>query len=208
MNARFYVVKYRAGDAGCPPYLSGELNREEWEWSMYVADPFGIDVKHEYVLELSDPSISVDFDFYGAQTNYVSKEFLTVCEGMGVRWRAIPINIVINAKPVSQKIYSIFLPADHESLLDREKSEYSEGRDLETKEVAENKLFPGTPVYSWIKNFIPREKCSANLFRCTETLELVCSRDFKAQVERYALKGIEFVPIDESYSYDPWGEAP
>ncbi|WP_321790361.1 hypothetical protein [Burkholderia pyrrocinia] len=208
MDARFYVVKYRAEDAGCPSYLSGELNREEWEWPVYVADPFGVDVKHEYVLALSDSSISVDFDFYGTQTNYVSKEFLTVCESVGVRYRAIPIDIVRSAKSVGQKIYSIFLPADHESLLDRQKSEYSEDRDLETKEVAENKLFPGTPMYGWIKRFIPRDDCSVNLFRCTETMELVCSHEFKVEAERYALKGIDFLPIDESYSYDPWGEVP
>ncbi|MCA8311008.1 hypothetical protein LGM90_21090 [Burkholderia sp. AU28942] len=208
MNARFYVVKYRAGEAGCPPYLSGELNRGEWEWPMYVADPFGIEVKHDYVFTLSDPSVQIDFDFYGAQTNYVSKEFLGVCDRMGVRYRAIPINIVRDAKPVSQKVYSIFLPGDHESLLDRQKSEYLEDRDLETKEIAENNLYPGTPMYGWIKQFVPREDCSAVLFRCTETMELVCNRDFKAEVERCALKGIDFVPIDESYSYDPWGEAP
>ncbi|PFH20315.1 Imm43 family immunity protein [Burkholderia sp. JKS000303] len=208
MDARFYVVKYRAGDAGCPPYLSGELNRDEWEWPMYVADPFGVDVKHEYVFALSDPSISIDFDFYGAQTNYVSREFLTVCEKTEVRYRAIPINIVGNKKSAGKKIYSIFLPADHESLLDRQKSEYSEDRDLETKEVSENKLFSGIPMYSWIKKFIPRDDCSSNLFICEETMGLVCSQTFKAEVERCALKGIDFLPIDENYSYDPWGEAP
>ncbi|MGS0897312.1 hypothetical protein ACVBGC_33040 [Burkholderia stagnalis] len=208
MNSHFYVVKYRSGDAGCPPYLSGELSRGEWEWPMYVADPFGIEVKHVYVLTLSDPSMQIDFDFYGTQTNYVSKEFLTVCDNMGVRYRAIPINIVRNIEFINQKDCSIFLLGDHESLLDRQNSEYLEDRDLETKEVAENKLFPGTPMYSWIKRFVPREDCSSNLFRCTETLELVCTDDFKAEVERFALKGIDFIPIDESYSYDPWGEAP
>ncbi|WP_343727074.1 hypothetical protein [Burkholderia seminalis] len=208
MNARFFVVKYRAGDPGCPPYLSGELNRAEWEWPMYVADPFGVDVKHEYIFTLSDPSISIDFDFYGTQTNYVSKEFLAACEKLGVRYRVVPIGIVAGGKPAGNKAYSIFLPADHESLLDRQKSDYSEDRDLETKEVAENKLFPGTPMYSWIKTFIPRDDCTSNLFRCTETMELVCSQEFKSEVERCALKGIDFSPIDESYSYDPWGEAP
>lgn len=159
---------------------------------MYVADPFGVDVKHEYVFALSDPSISIDFDFYGAQTNYVSREFLTVFEKTEVRCRAIPINIVGNKKSAGKKIYSIFLPADHESLLDRQKSEYSEDRDLETKEVSENKLFSGIPMYSWIKKFIPRDDCSSNLFICEETMELVCSQTFKAEVERCVLKGIDF----------------
>ncbi|WP_155640805.1 hypothetical protein [Burkholderia pseudomultivorans] len=110
--------------------------------------------------------------------------------------------------PLTKKIYSIFLPAEHESLLDRQKSDYAKDRDLETNEVAENKLFPGIPMYSWIKRFVPREDCAANLFRCVETLELICSSKFKVEVERLALKGIDFVSIDESYAYDPWGEAP
>lgn len=63
-------------------------------------------------------------------------------------------------------------------------------------------------MYSWIKNFIPRADCVSNLFRCTETMDLVCSQGFKSEVERCALKGIDFLPIDENYSYDPWGEAP
>ena len=158
---------------------------------MYVADPFGVDVGHEYVLALSDPSASIDFDFYGVQTSYVSREFLAVCEKIGVRYRAIPISIVANKKFTDKK-YSIFLPADHESLLDCKKSDYSEERDLETRKIVENKLFPGVPIYSWIKKFIPRDDYSRNLFRCEETMELVCSQEFKDEIERCALKGIVF----------------
>lgn len=105
MNARFFVVKYRAGDPGCPPYLSGELNRAEWEWPMYVADPFGVDVKHEYIFTLSDPSISIDFDFYGTQTNYVSKEFLAACEKLGVRYRVVPlVSLRVESRRVIRRI--------------------------------------------------------------------------------------------------------
>lgn len=37
-------------------------------------------------------------------------------------------------------------------------------------------------------------------------MELVCNEKFKGEAERVALKGVEFIPIDNNYIYDPWGE--
>lgn len=206
-EVRFYVVKYCPGEPGCPHYLSGEVNRDEWEWPMYAMDPFSVTVKHDYVYVVSDPGVSVDFDFYGNQTNFVSENFLGVCDAAGVKYRAIPLRIEFEGAAVAQKSYFIFLPGEHVDLLDRNQSEFEEDRDMETGEVAINNLFPGAPMYSWIRRFVPRKDCKANLFRCKETMEVVCSAEFKIRAERDALKGIEFVPIDESYRYDPWGEA-
>ncbi|WP_230586831.1 hypothetical protein, partial [Ralstonia solanacearum] len=72
-DARFYVVQYCSGATGCQNFLPGVMNREEWEWPMYTTDPFGVVVEHEYIYKLSDPDVSIDFDFYGSQTNFVSK---------------------------------------------------------------------------------------------------------------------------------------
>lgn len=204
---KFYMVQYRPGESGCPHFLSGDVNHEEWEWPMYVMDPFSVEVKRDYVYRLSDPSVSVDFDFYGSQTNFVSEKFLTICDAMGVRYRAIPLRIEIEGVNAVQKKYFIFLPGECVDLLDRSRSEFSEDRDMETGEIAINNLFPGTPMYGWIRRFVVRADCSANLFRCKETMELVCSVEFKLNAERDGLKGLEFIPIDESYRYDPWGEA-
>nr|OAI59918.1 hypothetical protein RSP597_23610 [Ralstonia solanacearum] len=208
-DARFYVVQYCSGETGCQNFLSGVMNREEWEWPMYTTDPFSVVVEHEYIYKLSDPDVSIDFDFYGSQTNFVSKQFLSVCDVLGVRYRAVPLRIAKEGgEECNHKSYFIFLPGEHVALLDRDQSEFAEDRDMETGEVAASNLFPGTPMYSWIKRFVVRQDCAAHLFRCTETMELVCSAKLKADVERQALKGIGFVPIDGSYSYDPWGEAP
>lgn len=208
-DARFYVVQYCSGATGCQNFLPGVMNREEWEWPMYTTDPFGVVVEHEYIYKLSDPDVSIDFDFYGSQTNFVSKQFLLVCDVLGVRYRAVPLRIAKeDGEESNHKIYFIFLPGEHVALLDRDQSEFAEDRDMETGEVAANNLFPGTPMYSWIKRFVVRQDCAAHLFRCAETMELVCSAEFKADAERQAIKGIGVVPIGDSYSYDPWGDAP
>ncbi|KVK92080.1 hypothetical protein WJ53_31880 [Burkholderia ubonensis] len=62
-------------------------------------------------------------------------------------------------------------------------------------------------MYSWIKRFVPRDDCTSALFRSVEIMELVCNEKFKEAAERAVLKGIEFIPIDSNYIYDPWGEA-
>ncbi len=173
---------------------------------MYVGDPFSVAVEHDYIYQLADSKASVDFDFYGSQTNFVSEQFLQVCNAMKVRYREIPLRITYDGKDVGDKRYSIFLPAEHVALLDRSNSEFSEDRDMETGGIAENNLFPGTPMYSWIKRFVPRDDCASTLFRSVEIMELVCNEKFKGEAERVALKGVEFIPIDNNYIYDPWGE--
>ncbi|WP_157646164.1 hypothetical protein [Burkholderia ubonensis] len=207
MDARFYVVQYRQGEFGCPHFLSGAVNRDEWEWPMYVGDPFSVSVERDYIYQLADSNDSVDFYFYGSQTNFVSEQFLQVCDAMKVRYRAISLRITCDGKDVGDKRYSIFLSAEHAALLDRSSSEFLEDRDMESGEIAENNLFPGTPMYSWIKRFVPRDDCTSALFRSVEIMELVCNEKFKGAAERAVLKGVEFIPIDSNYIYDLWGEA-
>jgi hypothetical protein len=125
-----------------------------------------------------------------------------------MHYRAIPLRLTHAGAKAAMKDYFIFLPGTHIALLDRERSEFLEDRDERSGQVAENRLFPGTPMYSWIKRFVTRNDCAANLFRCTETMDIVCSEEFKARAERKGLKGIKFVPIDDRYRYDPWGEIP
>ncbi|WP_197341486.1 hypothetical protein [Ralstonia solanacearum] len=116
---------------------------------MYTTDPFSVVVEHEYIYKLSDPDVSIDFDFYGSQTNFVSKQFLSVCDVLGVRYRAVPLRIAKEGgEECNHKSYFIFLPGEHVALLDRDQSEFAEDRDMETGEVAASNLFPGTPMYS------------------------------------------------------------
>ncbi|WP_143286709.1 hypothetical protein [Burkholderia ubonensis] len=207
MDARFYVVQYRPGEFGCPHFLSGAVNRDEWEWPMYVGDPFSVAVEHDYVYQLADSKDLVDFDFYGSQTNFVSDQFLKVCDTMKVRYRAIPLRITYDGRDVGGKRYSIFLPAEHVALLDRSGSEFSEDGNMGAEEISEVNLFPGAPMYGWIKRFVPRDDCASTLFRSVEIMELVCNEKFKEEAGRAALRGVEFIPIDSNYIYDPWGEA-
>lgn len=90
--------------------------------------------------------------------------------------------------------------------MDREKSEYQVDCVLETRENMMSKLYPDCYVYSWIKKFIPHVGIDEHLFRCVETMELVCSGTFMEKAVESGLLGLRFIPIDENYRYDPWGE--
>lgn len=207
MNPKtFYVIEYKPGDDGCPYYLSGTLNHEAWEWSLFEPDPDKIEIQNEYVYQITDDEIKdVNFDFYGGDTYFFSDSLLAICEEMGVPFRQIPIKIVMPNGWTKQN-YSVFLPKDNISLIDSTKSDFKLERNMLTGEVEEYESFPGNPIYSWIRKFTPRADINKHLFRCLDNMEMVCSSEFMEKCKSRELTGLNFNPIDNEYVYDPWHE--
>lgn len=204
-DAKFFVVRYGRAGAACPAHLSGEFNHDEWEWNVFEPSPATIEIKRNYVFSVTDSTIaSLNFDFYGSPTIFVSARFVSVCDDFGVKFRAIPMTIVLKGVEINN--YSIFLIGDSEALIDVSRSEFAVERDLETKDVVMSRIFEGYPLYCWIKTLSPRENIRPHLFRCIETMELVCSAQFKRKCDELKINCIDFVPIDSNYIYDPWDE--
>lgn len=203
----FFAIEYASGEAGCPPYLSGEFNQTAWEWAPYEQNPESLTINNNYVFSVFDKNIdSADFDFYGLDDYYVSSKFIDICNQLGVRFRPIPMEIIFSENRKALKDYFIFLPAENYALLDTEKSEFKIDLDLATGKPLINGVFGDSYVYSWIKKFVPVDGVGHHLFRCKETMDLFCSRRFKEAAESNDLRGLRFVPIDQHYRYDPWGE--
>jgi|SRR5471030_962869 len=206
-EALFFAIEYASGSAGCPPYLSGEFNQRSWEWAPYEQNPDSVTINNNYIFSISDKNISsVDFDFYGLDDYYVSSRFIDVCNKLGVRFRPVPMKIIFSDNRKTSKDYFIFLPAESSALLDTEKSEFKIDQDLATGKPLINGIFGDSYVYSWVKKFVPVVGVGLHLFRCKETMDLFCSREFKEASESNDLLGLRFVPIDQNYRYDPWGE--
>ena len=115
------------------------------------------------------------------------------------------MEILLTGTPWSGKSYNILLPGQSEKLLDRDHSEFSEERVVETGEIMMDRMHPGAHVYAWIKRFstIPT---NADLFWCIELLEIEVSERFKNLALENKLQGLKFIPINETFVYDPWGE--
>jgi hypothetical protein len=205
--SEFYILEYSDAAPGCPIYLGGELNHEETEWNIFEPHPFEVNVEKNYVLQITDKTIKdVKFDMEGRHGKYVSKNFLDVCDELHVRYRAIPLDIVLaNGKRTSKK-YFFFLPVDYIMLMDRKSSIFAEDVDAETGQVKYNKLFPFSPIYNKIDSFVPIADPTPELFCCLENMELVCTKRFKEKSEKNELLGIKYIPIDASYKYDPWAD--
>jgi hypothetical protein len=201
----FYILEYSDADPGCPVYLAAELNHEQTEWNIFEPRPFDVEVKNDYVLQITDKTIrDVDFDMEGRHGKYVSRQFLDVCQSLGVSFRAIPLTILLPNKKKTRKEYFFFLPCDYLMLMDRSSSVFVEDIDPETNRPKRNKLFPFSPVYNRIDSFVPIAGETPELFCCLENMELVCTEKFKQEAEKNRLLGIRYVPIDSSYKYDPW----
>jgi len=202
----YYVMRYSAEDRGCPIVLSGFFNCDEFEWDPLESNPSEIEVKKSYTLKLSGVEMDLDdlnFDFYQVGDTYVSKKFLAICDELGAKYKAIPLEIVHKGKSRKDDFF-IFLPGESLAALDKSKSEYLVSKDLETGAEIENLLYPGSVSIDSVVNFVVSAAIESDIFRCQETLELFCSEKFK--VAASYLKGIQFERIDEHYKYDAWAE--
>jgi len=205
-DKKYYVMSYSSVGEGCPESLIGFFNCETFEWDPFELDPKRLDIKHQYCLKLSSLDMRIDeldFDFYQLGGEYVSRKFLSVCDDLGVSYKAIPLDLSWRGK-VRKGEFFIFLPGESIAALDKERSVYEVSRDLESGRVLESSLYPGSAPIDNIDLFVVSAEVEGDLFRCQETLELFCSERFISYAG--GLKGLSFLEVDENYKYDPWSE--
>ena len=207
MTKKLFTLQYQPDGEGSPHHMSENVKPDQWEWDNYPVNPFELVIKNHYEITITDPEItSVDFDFYGNITAYTSQDFLTVCNSLGVSYRAVPVDLRLAGGTAVMKTYSIFLPGDYMSLLDADRSEAEIELVVETGEPMSNSILPATPMYSKISKFVALQIDLPELFFCVDIFCLVCTDDFRKAVLAANLRGIGFMPLDDAYVYDPWAD--
>ncbi|WP_237772769.1 imm11 family protein [Pseudomonas putida] len=205
-NSKYYVMRYCSQDSGCPIVLSGFFNCDEFEWDSFELNPMALNIENRYSLELSGLEMSLgdlDFDYYQLGEAFVSKKFLGVCDKLGAKYKAIPLEISFKGGSRKDEFF-IFLPGESLAALDKAKSVFEVSKDMESGVEIESPIYPGSVSIDSIKKFVISPALDADIFRCQETLELFCSDRFKSAAGD--LKGLAFEGVDEHYAYDAWAE--
>lgn len=202
-----YILEYKHGEKGCPAFFSADYNTSEYEWDALDPNPDKFIINNTYTCKAKDPFIN--FDFYGAPTPIVSEEFTKVCDELRVLYRTIPVKIIQKDNMPTSKEYHYFLVKSNIEILDRNLSIFADAVDIYTGEIVYNKIYHPQKInaYDHIKKFVIKSNIELpHLFRGMETLELICTDTFKTVCEAKGLKGVSFIPLDDDYKYDPWGE--
>ncbi|KTB95995.1 MULTISPECIES: Imm43 family immunity protein [Pseudomonas] len=208
MSLNFYVIEYKSDNEGCPVFLDGVENCD-WEWTIYDPAPYKFTITKNYEFRIVDKDVEfLELDYSGSPARFVSQQFLNVCDALGAEYRSVPVKVYLANGVETRKDYFYFLSAQWESLLDESKSEYSLELDMESGKPTVNKFYPKANCYNWINKFTTKRNIESDIFWCSELMELVCSQRFVDESVQCDLKGINFVPINEEYRYDPWNEIP
>jgi len=205
-DKNYYVMGYDSGKEGCPVSMAGFFNCERFEWDPYGSNPERLEINHDYSLSLTSLDMEIeklDFDFHQVGATYVSKRFLEVCDVLGAKYKAVPLELK-SGKKTRRGEFFIFLPGESLAAMDKDRSIYEVSRDIETGHVICSPLYPGSVSIDRIDLFVVSETIKSDIFRCQETLELFCSERFLLAANK--LKGISFSKIDSTYKYDPWSE--
>lgn len=202
----YYVMNTDLTKAGRSVSLAGFFNCERFEWDSYESNPQRLEIKHEYKLNLTSENLDIDkidFDFHQIGATYVSQRFLDVCDSLGSKYRAVPLELQVGEKTRRGEFF-IFLPGESLAVMDKTKSIYEISKDIETGKVIDSPLYPGSVSIDKIDLLVLSKDIQSDIFRCQETLELFCSQRFFVAARE--LKGISFSRIDDAYQYDPWSE--
>ncbi|WP_323600882.1 hypothetical protein [Pseudomonas putida] len=95
-GSNYYVLRYNPQESGCPIVLSGFFNCNEFEWDPFESNPLELNIAKQYVLQLSGLEMELsglEFDYYSIGDTFVSREFLAVCDKVGGKYKAIPLQI-------------------------------------------------------------------------------------------------------------------
>lgn len=199
---KFYIVKYSPDGKGAPYFFDKHFEPDLPEYDMFNVPPNPGAFEKNYKLRALTSEISADFL---PDDNMVSKAVLNVCEELGVNFLARPLDVTLSKKKKSVKEYFLFFLQDYISILDRASSVYKEGQDFSQVDDQERK-FPERHFYDKIDHFVVQGSIIKDLFWCLDVSQPVCSDVFKRNFLELGLAGIEFVPIDSNYIYDPWGD--
>lgn len=202
----YYVISYDSADEGCPVSMAGFFNCEKFEWEPYEPNPESLKIEHDYSLTLTNLDVeleSIDFDFHQVGATYVSKRFLSVCDCLGAKYRAVPLELK-SGKTIRQGEFFIFLPGESLAAMDKDQSVYELSKDIQNGSVINSPLYPGSVSIDRIDLFVLSDAIESDIFRCQETLELFCSERFLLAASD--LKGISFTKVDSAYRYDPWAD--
>ncbi|AYN11039.1 MULTISPECIES: imm11 family protein [Pseudomonas] len=205
-GSNYYVLRYDPQGSGCPIVLSGFFNCSEFEWDPFEPSPLGLNITKKYVLKLSGLEMELsdlEFDYYSIGDTYVSKKFLEVCDEVGGKYKAIPLEITYKEQSRKGEFF-IFLPGESLAALDKIESVFETSKDLETGLEIESHIYTGAVNIDAISRFVVSPELQSDIFRCQETLELFCSERFKSAAT--GLKGVSFEKVDDNYSYDAWAE--
>ena len=204
MIEQLYFVKYKSGDKGCPIYLGGKYLKDgKWtgnhEWDYYNPDPFQSEVESNYSLKMDESFVDLDYS-----KDFVSEQFLKILDELKVKYRSIPLKIVLRGNKNPEKKYYILLLVGRVFLLDEGKSKYQIARNLNTQEIIYSKFDSSTPVYSLIDEFYIKNIVTPHFFIAEEMGAVMCTATFRDLAKDKGIRGIDFEKVENGFKYDPW----
>ncbi|WP_165678468.1 imm11 family protein [Metapseudomonas otitidis] len=202
INNNFFVIDYFPDGAGRPYSMDKVWSPELPGYDIYTAPPNLDDFSDRYSVRIK--TFKLDGDYF-PDDNLISGEMFNLVNDLSVRFISFPVAIDIHRGRVPSKAYYLFYLTNYLSLMDGAGSVYTISRDLDSGRLntPEDRCLDKV-YYEKIDFFKTRDDVSDNLFFCKEISKPVCSVFFKEEFEARGLSGVTFIPIDDSYRYDPW----
>lgn len=201
---KLYQIAYQGGAKGCPVYVKGTVNHD-WEWEDGEPTPQNLTIENTYIFRAKHGYLNFDFN----NEIFVSEDFLKLCSHYGMPYRSIPVTVIQSDGTEMSKKYVYCLAMDYRTIIDREKSTFTDHYNLETGTPTKDNRFPGVILVDEITHFVANENLvdGAHIFRCIDLNDhYVCSEEFMHAAIKSKLQGLSFTEINDQFKKRKLGD--
>lgn len=199
----YYIVKYRPDGEKVPYFFGTDWEPELPSIHLPTSTPDPNIFAKEYFVAAKTQRYEADLNM---DQLLASEALILICDRLNVSYFSRPVKVTLYRGKIPAKNHFLFFPLSKVELMDKESSIYKEsdpGMDQTSNQLDDNSKILN---YDSITKFVSKECVKEDLLYCVELKEIVCSKAYKVLYESEGLIGVEFIPLDETYCYDPWSD--
>ncbi|WP_110875984.1 imm11 family protein [Franconibacter helveticus] len=200
-NWKFFVIEFKPDGEGLSHYIDKVFIPELPTFNIHTALPELNEFNSHYILKRKVGSLSGD---YYPLDSLASDAILSLCSELNVDYFSIPLSIELENKRALLKKYNLFYLKKYLSIIDKNKSNYEIDNVVGVSNGSEIDKENERVYFTRIDKFVVKNEVHDHFFFCTDIGKPVCSMDFKNLFLSKGLAGLDFIPIDDDYSYDEW----
>lgn len=201
---KYYVVESLPDGLGVPYFLDKHWSPELPIFDIFSSSPNESLFEDFYNVRILADCINGD---YFPDDSLISDEMLLLLVKYGVNFFSRKVEVRLSKKNNPKKKYNLFFLKDYVYLLDQEKSVFvlaeNSSSGYNASEVGDG---PQDIFYDKIEGFIVKKDVVNDFFFCKEITKPVCSEEVKDEFNTLNMKGVQFIPLDDKYKFDPWGD--
>lgn len=200
-NTAYYIVKDKPDGMKAPYFFESKWIPELPDYN-YLTLSSDIILNDSYEMKAKTYQLECDVI---VNEHLISTNMIKLFDLMNVKYSSRPVDLTLHKNKKTKNSYHVFFLNELIDIMDVDKSIYTVASDKYSGQLyTPEEMGCSYTHYDRIQKLILKDNITSSLFVCRELKEIVCSGSFKNKFEEFNLSGVDFIPLDSTYQYDPF----